>query len=53
LCRPLTNRPPVPDGTTLHYAVASTEAKLVFSDREATDLEVWIFWNLRDNFRGY
>ena len=37
-CRPLTNRPPVPDGTTLHYAVASTEAKLVFSDstREAT-----------------
>ena len=33
-CRPLTNRPPVPDGTTLHYAVASTEAKLVFSDRE-------------------
>ena len=26
----------MPDGTTLHYAVASTEAKLVFSDREAT-----------------
>ena len=36
----------MPDGTTLHYAVASTEAKLVFSDREATHAPafVWIFW---------